>query len=66
MLKVDTGRREQEVFGLRRDWAAQVPELETSVFLVPPERVKNCEERLVVLIRVAQQSRTGGVETQSG
>jgi integrase len=32
----------------------QVPELETSVFLVPSEHVKNREERLVVLNRVAQ------------
>jgi integrase len=32
----------------------KVPELETSVFVIPGERVKNGEERLVVLNRVAR------------
>ena len=31
-----------------------VPELNTSIFLIPGEHVKNGEERLVVLNRVAQ------------
>jgi integrase len=31
-----------------------VPELNTSVFLIPEERVKNREERLVVLNRIAR------------
>ena len=31
-----------------------VPELKTSVFLIPDERVKNREERLVVLNRIAR------------
>lgn len=54
LFKVNTGCREQEVCGLRWDWEVRVPELETSVFLIPPERVKNREERLVVLNRVAR------------
>src|ERR1035438_7410290 len=39
---------------LRWDWEVKVPELETSVFVIPGERVKNGEERLVVLNRVAK------------
>jgi integrase len=47
-------RREQEVCRLRWDWEVKVPELETSVFVIPGERVKNGEERLVVLNRAAK------------
>lgn len=54
LFKVNTGCREQEVCGLRWDWEVQVPELNTSVFIIPGERVKNEEERLVVLNRVAR------------
>jgi integrase len=42
------------VCGLKWSYEVQVPELETSVFLIPGERVKNGEERLVVLNRVAR------------
>ena len=54
LFKVNTGCREQEVCQLRWDWEVEVPELETSVFIVPGERVKNCEDRLAVLNRVAK------------
>lgn len=54
LFKVNTGCRDQEVCGLRWDWEVAVPELGTSVFLIPGERVKNGEERLVVLNRVAR------------
>ena len=54
LFKVNTGTREQEVCGLRWDWEVRVPELDTSVFIVPGDRVKNGEERLVVLNRVAR------------
>ncbi|MCZ6771753.1 MAG: site-specific integrase, partial [Proteobacteria bacterium] len=53
LFKVNTGCREQEVCQLRWDWEVEVPELETSVFIIPGERVKNREDRLVVLNRVA-------------
>ena len=53
LFKVNTGCREQEVWQLRWDWAVEVPELETSVFIIPQERVKNREDRLVMLNRVA-------------
>jgi integrase len=54
LFKVNTGCREQEVCSLRWEWEIDVPELDTSVFLIPEERVKNGEERLVVLNRVAK------------
>jgi len=54
LFKVNTGCREQEVCSLRWEWEIDVPELETSVFLIPEERVKNGEERLVVLNKVAK------------
>jgi len=53
LFKVNTGCREQEVCQLKWDWEVKVPELDTSVFIVPGERVKNREDRLVVLNRVA-------------
>jgi integrase len=54
LFKVNTGCREQEVCTLRWDYEVKVPELDTSVFLIPKEQVKNGEERLVVLNRVAK------------
>jgi integrase len=62
LFKVNTGCREQEVCKLRWEWEIAVPELETSVFLIPAgfggrsERagVKNRDERLVVLNSVAK------------
>ncbi|MBD8680348.1 tyrosine-type recombinase/integrase [Pseudomonas sp. CFBP 13719] len=62
MFKVNTGCREQEVCKLQWDWEIAVPELETSVFLIPAgfggrsekAGVKNRDERLVVLNDVAK------------
>jgi integrase len=54
LFKVNTGLREQEVCGLKWDYEVQVPELSTSVFVIPGERVKNGEERLVVLNKIAR------------
>jgi integrase len=54
LFKVNTGCREQEVCRLRWEWEVRVPELDTSVFIIPGELVKNREERLVVLNRVAR------------
>jgi len=61
LFKVNTGTREQEVCHLRWDWEIEVPELGTSVFLIPGNfggrtensGVKNGEDRLVVLNDVA-------------
>jgi integrase len=54
LFKANTGTREQEVCQLKWAWEIPVPKLNTSVFLIPAEKVKNREERLVVLNRVAK------------
>nr|WP_276616304.1 tyrosine-type recombinase/integrase [Pseudomonas syringae] len=62
LFKVNTGCREQEVCKLRWEWEITVPELNTSVFLIPADfggrharsGVKNGDERLVVLNSVAR------------
>jgi len=54
LFKVNTGCRDGEVCGLRWEWEVEVPELETSVFLIPGSRVKNGLDRLVVLNSVAR------------
>jgi integrase len=54
LFKVNTGLREQEVCRLRWDMEVRDPDLGTSVFVIPRDIVKNGEERLVVLNRVAQ------------
>jgi integrase len=54
LLKVNTGTREQEVCGLEWEWEVRVDELDTSVFIVPGDAVKNGEDRLVVLNDVAR------------
>jgi integrase len=54
IFKVNTGTREHEVLSLRWDWEVRVPELETSVFVVPRAHVKNGMERVVVLNRIAR------------
>ena len=46
---VHTGLRNSEVCGLRWEDEIQVPELDTSVFVVDGRNVKNGEDRLVVL-----------------
>lgn len=54
LFKANTGCREQEVCGLKWEWEVKSPELNISVFIIPSQRVKNGEERLVVLNRVAR------------
>ena len=53
LFAVNTGCRDREVCSLRWDWEVRVPELNTSVFIVPGAFVKNGDDRLVVLNRVA-------------
>ena len=62
LFKVNTGCREQEVCRLQWEWEVVVPELETSVFLIPAMYVKNRLKRLVVLNAVAK----GVIEAQRG
>jgi len=56
LFKVNTGLRDQEVCRLSWRWEVQVPELRTSVFVLPPHRRggKNGIERIVVLNRIAR------------
>jgi len=51
-----------EVCALRWEWEVKVPELGTSVFIVPGSFVKNGDERLVVINRIAASV----VEAQRG
>ena len=54
LFAVNTGCRDGEICRLRWDWEVSVPELGTSVFIVPGQLVKNGEDRLIVLNRVAR------------
>lgn len=54
LFAVNTGCREQEVCGLRWEWEVPIPELNTIVFIIPANVVKNREDRLVVLNKVAR------------
>lgn len=62
LFAVNTGCRESEICALRWEWEMPIPQLDTSVFLVPGEFVKNGDERLVVLNRIARSV----VEAQRG
>ena len=62
LFKVNTGCREKEVCRLKWSYEVQVPELGTSVFLIPGQKVKNAQDRLVVLNRIAKSV----VEVQRG
>lgn len=54
LFKVNTGTRESEVCGLRWEWERRIPELGTSVFVIPGRSVKNGQDRLIVLNATAQ------------
>ncbi len=53
LFALNTGCRDQEVCNLRWEWETKVPE--GSVFLIPEWQVKNREERLVVLNKIAHR-----------
>lgn len=53
LFAVNTGCCDQEIGNLKWGWEIKVPE--GSVFLVPAWRVKNREERLVILNRIAHR-----------
>ena len=51
---INVGCRAEEIYGLLWAWEEKVPELNTSVFIVPGDKVKNTDDRVVVLNRVAR------------
>ncbi|NKB46515.1 MAG: tyrosine-type recombinase/integrase [Legionellales bacterium] len=53
LFAVNTGCRDAEICQLRWEWEMSVPELNTSVFIIPGTHVKNREDRLVILNNVA-------------
>jgi integrase len=55
LFAVNTGLRDSEVCGLKWEWEQEIPELDTSIFIIPKEHVKNGEDRLVVLNRISQE-----------
>ena len=55
LFAVNTGCREQEVCQLRWDWEVQLPEMETSVFILGSSITKTSTERVVVLNAVARR-----------
>jgi integrase len=54
LFKVNTGLRQAEVAGLRWDWEVEIPELHTSIFVIPREYTKLELDRYVVLNRIAR------------
>ena len=54
LFAVNTGCRDQEICSLRWEWEMKVPELNASVFIIPGTAVKNGEDRLVVLNKIAR------------
>lgn len=55
LFAVNTGCRDAEICNLRRDWYVAVPALNSGVFIIPGEYVKNGDERLVVLNSIAHE-----------
>jgi integrase len=62
MFAVNTGCRDSEVCNLQWNWEVKIRELDTSVFIVPGQYVKNGDDRLIVLNRIASSV----VEAQRG
>jgi integrase len=54
LFAANTGCRDQEICGLRWEWEISVPAMNCSVFIVPGMKVKNREDRLVVLNDIAK------------
>ncbi|MCZ6831978.1 MAG: site-specific integrase [Gammaproteobacteria bacterium] len=53
LFAVNTGCRDQEICQLRWDWEVDVPELKTSVFVLPETNTKTSTERVIVLNAIA-------------
>ena len=55
LFAVNTGCREQEICQLRWDWEVDVPDMETSIFILPESITKTSTERVVVLNTIAKR-----------
>lgn len=55
LFAVNTGCRDREICCLKWEWDIKVPELNTSVFIIPSKVVKNRRDRLVILNRIAER-----------
>jgi integrase len=55
LFAVNTGCREQEICKLRWEWEVDIPEMETSVFILPESETKTRTERVVVLNSIASR-----------
>ena len=53
LFAANTGCRDGEICSLRWQWHVTVPKLNTAVFIIPGDYVKNSDERLVVLNSIA-------------
>jgi integrase len=53
LFAVNTGCRDQEICQLKWNWQVIIPELNTSVFIIPAINVKNRTDRLVILNTIA-------------
>ena len=53
LFAVNTGCRDAEICNLQWSWKIDVPQLDTAVFIIPGEQVKNGDDRLVVLNKTA-------------
>ena len=53
LFAVNTGLRNGELCGLRWEWEEAVPELGTAIFIIPGQRIKNGQDRVVVLNSIA-------------
>lgn len=54
LFAVNTGCRDAEICGLKWEWEVKLPILNSSVFVVPGDLVKNGDDRLIVLNDVAR------------
>jgi integrase len=55
LFAVNTGCREQEICSLRWEWEVAVPELDTTVFVLPDSETKTRTERVIVLNSIAKR-----------
>ena len=53
LFGINTGCRDNEICNLRWDWEVKVPELDTSVFIIPGQHIKNGDDRLIVMNQTA-------------